>query len=322
MCGVSFVSVDAARVALMLSTPHEVLVEMFRDRPLLAAYLLSDPLGMPVPAFQHARVSSGDLTNVSPTEYRADAVITLTHEEVPVLAVVVEVQLRPERRKRFAWPAYVATLHARLECPVHLLVMCPDQAVAASCAVPIQMGDPWVLILRPQVVGLKDVPVVTDPALARRQPEMAVLSAVAHGERSGQQGVFDALLAALEVVDHDHAKLYADFVLAALPEAVRHSLEDFMTTTSHRYQSDFARRYYAEGEAKGKAEGVAEGKAEGVAEGKAEGEAMAVLAFLDARGIEVPDPVREDITSCTDLDQLDTWIRRAATATKVQELFD
>ena len=79
-----------------------------------------------------------------------------------------------------------------------------------------------------------------------------------------------------------------------------------MTTTTHRYQSDFARRYYAEGEAKG----------------EARGEAKAVLAFLDARGIEVPDPICEDITSCTDLDQLDTWIRRAATATKVQELFD
>ena len=75
-----------------------------------------------------------------------------------------------------------------------------------------------------------------------------------------------------------------------------------MTTTTHRYQSDFARRYYGEGEAKG--------------------EAKAVLAFLDARGIEIPDPVREDIISCTDLDQLDTWIRRAATANKVQELFD
>ena len=104
-CGVSFASAGAARVALMLSTPHEVLVEMFRDRPLLAADLLSGPLGVPVPAFQHARVSSGDLTNVTPTEYRADAVIILTREEVPVLGVVVEVQLRPERRKRFAWPA-------------------------------------------------------------------------------------------------------------------------------------------------------------------------------------------------------------------------
>ena len=75
-------------------------------------------------------------------------------------------------------------------------LLCPDQAVATSCAVPIQMGDPPVLMLWPQVVGPQAVPVMTDPTLARRQPELAVLSAMAHGERSGQQGVFDALLAA------------------------------------------------------------------------------------------------------------------------------
>jgi hypothetical protein len=54
----------------------------------------------------------------------------------------------------------------------------------------------------------------------------------------------------------------------------------------------------------------------------ARGEARAVLAALDARGIEVPDPVREDILGCTDLNQLDTWIRYAVTASKVQDLFD
>jgi hypothetical protein len=39
MRGVSFVSVGAVRVAVMLSYEHEVLVEMFRDRPALAAEL-------------------------------------------------------------------------------------------------------------------------------------------------------------------------------------------------------------------------------------------------------------------------------------------
>jgi hypothetical protein len=165
-------------------------------------------------------------------------------------------------------------------------------------------------VLQPQVLCLADMPAVTDPAVARRQPEVTVLSAMAHGKRSDAKRVFDALLVALEVLDHDHAKLYADLVLTALPEAFQGYLETTMTTTAHRYQSDFARRYYAEGEAKG------------LAEGKAEGEARAVLAFLDARGIEVPDPVREDILGCTDLNQLDIWIRRAVTADKVQDLFD
>ncbi|GAA4246342.1 hypothetical protein GCM10022255_017190 [Dactylosporangium darangshiense] len=81
-----------------------------------------------------------------------------------------------------------------------------------------------------------------------------------------------------------------------------------MTTTSHRYTSDFARRYFSQGEAAGEARG------------QARGEAMAVLAILDTRGIDVPDAVRDEIAGCTDLDQLGVWIRQAVTAETVQDL--
>src|SRR5262249_17873820 len=191
MCGVSCVSVGAARVGLMLSTPHEVLVEMFRDRPVLVAEVIAGLFGVSVPAFERAWVSSGELNDVTPTEYRADMVITLTVGGTPVLGVVVEVQLSSTKRKRYVWPAYVATVHARLECPVLLLVVCPDRATAAWAAKPIVVGDPSGvpgMVLRPVVFGPEQVPVVTDPAVARAQPEVAVLSAMAHGER--QEGVF------------------------------------------------------------------------------------------------------------------------------------
>jgi hypothetical protein len=46
-----------------------------------------------------------------------------------------------------------------------------------------------------------------------------------------------------------------------------------------------------------------------------------VLLVLTARGIDVPDHVRTRITSCTDQTQLDTWLKRAATATSIDELF-
>lgn len=75
-----------------------------------------------------------------------------------------------------------------------------------------------------------------------------------------------------------------------------------MTTGTYEYKSDFARRYFSQG--------------------KTEGEAQALLTLLAARGIQVPDDARERITGCTDLDQLDTWIRRAASADSVSDLFD
>jgi hypothetical protein len=295
----------AVRVCVMPSHLHEVLVEMFRDRPKLAAEILAGPLGVAVPEFEQARLSSGALTDVAPTEYRADVVVTLVAADAPVLAIIIEAQLRVDVRKRRTWPAYVATLHARLGCPVNLLVVCADPGVAAWCAAPIVVSDPG-LALTPLVLGPDRVPVVTEPALATRSPELAVLSAMAHGARSDPTRIFEAMLAGLNVVDHDHANLYADVVLAVLPAAARDCLEALMTTAPFRYQSDFARRYFDQGRT----------------EGEAKGEAKAVLAVLDARDIEVPADVREDIAGCADLEQLDIWVRRAVTANKVHDLFD
>jgi hypothetical protein len=297
----------------MPSHLHEVLIEMFQDRPALVADLLAGPLGVTVPEFHKAQVSSGALTEVAPTEYRADAVVTLNVAEKPVFAVVVEVQLRVDARKRRTWPAYVATLHARLRCPVMLLVVCPDQAVAAWCARPVVISEPG-LVLTPVVLGPRQVPVVTDPDVARRSPELTVLSALAHGGREDPSAVFEALLAALEVIDHDHANLYTDLVLTVLPAAARVWLEEFMTTAAQQHGSEFAYRYITRAERMGEARGQARGEARG--------EAKALLLALDARGIDVPDDLRAKIEGCADTDQLEAWIRRAVTADQIQDIFD
>jgi hypothetical protein len=76
-------------------------------------------------------------------------------------------------------------------------------------------------------------------------------------------------------------------------------------TRIREYKSEFARRYFNDGEAKGKAEGKAED----------------VLDVLAVRGIEVPDLARARISGCTDLAQLESWVRRAAVAGSVDELF-
>ncbi len=52
------------------------------------------------------------------------------------------------------------------------------------------------------------------------------------------------------------------------------------------------------------------------------GEVAALLTILDSRRVEVPGDIRTRIEQCTDLDQLRTWIRRAATAEKIQDLGD
>lgn len=281
----------------MPSTTHEALIELFRNRPALAAELLATSLGVAVPSFERARLDSGDLTDLAPTEYRADAVVVLTRRDRAVLAVVIEVQLARDQRKHRSWPVYLTTLHARLRCPAMLLVLCADADTAAWCRTPIATGHPgWVL--RPLALGPDTVPVVTDAEEASRAPELVVLSAMAHGGHPDRDKVFDALLTALRTIDEDHATLYYDVVLAALPEAARHHLEALMTARTYEYQSDFARKYFSEGES------------------------QALLAVLAAREIDVPEDAKARITGCTDFHQLDTWIRRAATASSIEDVLD
>lgn len=259
---------------------------------------------MEVPDYRLARLESGDLTDVNPTEYRADAVVVLGPAEKAELAVVVEVQLGRDAGKRWSWPVYLATLRARLRCPVVLLVVCADRATAAWCATPVELGHPgWVLA--PLVLDPDRVPIVTDVEQAIGSPELVVLSAVAHATHPDRDKIFDAMLTALQSADAAHTSLYHDFVLAALPAAARRHLEVLMTTGTYEYQSDFVRKYIFQGRA----------------EGRAEGEAKAVLAVLKSRGIEVPEKARKRISGCTDLDQLGGWLDRVATVKSVDELF-
>lgn len=67
--------------------------------------------------------------------------------------------------------------------------------------------------------------------------------------------------------------------------------------------------------------GKAEGRAEGKVEGKAEGKAEAVLAVLKARGVAVSEAVRTRVLGCHDLNTLDRWLARAATAASDAEVF-
>lgn len=294
----------------MPSILHEVLIELFRQRPSLAAELLTGAFGMELPEHQVARVEPGEFTDLRPTEFRADAVVVLADPTAPVLAVVVEVQLGRDDGKQWSWPVYLATLRARWRCPVVLLVVCADEATAAWCRRPIEFGHPgWRLV--PVVLGPDRVPVVTEVAEAIRAPELAVLSAMAHGAGPGWERVLDALVGALGSVDEERFALYSDVVLAALPVAAQRYLEALVKVGTHtyEYQSEFVRRY------------IFQGRAEGRVAGLAEGEAKAVIMVLDARGVDVPEAARTRITECTDPEQLDLWVHRAATADSADDLF-
>ena len=165
--------------AAMASMQHEGLLLLFRNRPELAPELLRDVLGLQLPQWTEARVESAELTEVVPTEYRADLVVLLL-EGKPCFAIVVEVQLSRNEDKRKSWPLYLTSLRSRVGCPTALLVVAPDAAMARWCAQPIELGHPG-FVLQPLVMGPEAIPVILDEQVAREDPELAVLSAMAHG---------------------------------------------------------------------------------------------------------------------------------------------
>src|SRR5262249_7648196 len=142
----------------MPTREHEMWLELLRERPALAAELLDRVRSGLVPAFSRAQLESGDLSEHTPAAYHADALVTLGDQE-PALAVIVEVQLRPDRRKHLSWPAYLVTARARLGCPAVLLVICPEYGVAAWARRSIPLGHPG-LVLTPLVLGPEEVPVL------------------------------------------------------------------------------------------------------------------------------------------------------------------
>ena len=79
-------------------------------------------------------------------------------------------------------------------------------------------------------------------------------------------------------------------------------------TVGHEYQSELLRELAAQHEELGEARG------------EARGEGRAVLTVLEARGVEVAATVREHILACTDLAQLDVWLRRALTASSGEDV--
>lgn len=308
----------------MPSMLHEALVDLFRARPELAAEVLSETLEVELPEYDSVKQESIDFTQIIPTEYRADLVVLL-YKNKPVLAMVVEVQLERDTDKRLSWPVYVTTLRARFDCQACLLVISPLRAIASWCAQKIEMGHKD-FVLKPYVLGPDGIPVITEEDEARRSPEMAVMSTLAHGRGEQAYQVAAAALGAALGLDDERALFYTDLILHAVEQAVRQKLEALMRSGTYEYQSEFARKYFGQGKVEGHTEGVnegiAKGKAEGIAKGKAEGKAESILAVLEGRGVEVTDSQRETILACRELDQLDRWLQRALTISQVDELFE
>ena len=294
----------------MPSFSHEAPLTLIRERPELVVHLLREVLHIPVPRGAEPVVDTSDHTDLGPIDRRADLVVTLRappaeggREARVVMGIIVEAQLRPSAEKHFVWPHYAAGLHDRLRAPVWLLVLAADEATAAWARRPIatfQPSSPFV----PLVVGPAELPAIRSIEEARRLPELAVLSAMAHGNEANGLDVVHTAVEALVALEPERKLLYFDMIHRALNEAARRALEHDMRM--HNYEwSDWAK----------------EQQAIGRAAGQAIGQAQSVLSVLAARTVDVPPDIRDRILATRDLPALDRLIRRAVTVARAEDLF-
>jgi hypothetical protein len=301
----------------MPSHLHEALLLLFRNRPSLAPALVREALHVQLPDYTDVRIDSADLTDIQPAEYRADLVILLLRD-TPVLGIVLEVQLSSDENKRYVWPVYVVNLRARIRCPVCLLVFAADECVARWAGKAVELGGGNLFV--PWVLGPSGVPEITDEERAIEDPELAVLSAMAHAhDPNTDKSARIALLAQMVSIglDAERSTLYCDLILHSLPEATRRALQA-MDASKYQYQSEFAQRYFGQGKAAGVAEGRIEGRTEGRTEGRIEGCAEIILKLLATRYGPVSEAIEARVRTAGRT-ELDGIAERLLTARTVEE---
>jgi hypothetical protein len=295
----------------MPTLEHNGLIEMFRENPSLAPHFLGLLFHVDVPPHASVRVADTALDQLIPVEFRADLVLELRDDrDRVVFAVVIEAQRDQEPRKRYAWPVYVAVARAERECPTVALVIAIDAGVAAWAAERIDLGL-GLGALQPLVLGPATVPAVTDPAVAEREVELAILSAMTHGNGPDGLAVVQTALAALVRLDREHAAVYFQIIWDVLREPMRRALEALVMERQTEGKVEFppfAQRIFEQGELKG----LREGKLDGLRE--------ALLRLLARAGIALSDDDRARIQACTDPATLDRWIDNVLGAKTASEV--
>lgn len=287
------------------SLVHEGVLELIRSKPAFAARLLRELFQIEVPAFDEARMAEAELNQIVPAEFAADGVVlfdVVYLEKKAVFGTVLEIQLKRNERKRYTWPVYGVVARARHECPFVVTVVTPDPSVARWAAEPIALGGG--MTYQVCVIGPDGVPQVTDPEQASHDPQLAVLSAVAHGGGDVEVAVAVARTAVEAVLSmpDEQRLLYSALIERALSAAERKALS--MEKQIEEFFSDAHRLRFDQGKAAGKIEGKIE----------------ALLLILEQRGLAVTPDQRRQILACTDIATLERWLARAFTVASSNDL--
>lgn len=149
------------------------------------------------------------------------------------------------------------------------------------------------------------IPKITDRDQARRDPQLAVLSVLAHGQGDVETASAIGAAAAWAILPfpEDKRVVYSLLVEANLSEAARKAIE--MQAGLGNFFNEAQRQNYEKGEAKG----------------EAKGQAKALLLILANRGLTPTVEQQRQILACSDLATLERWLKHSLTVSSVDQLF-
>ncbi|MFG2130998.1 hypothetical protein ACGFNV_24710 [Streptomyces sp. NPDC048751] len=262
-----------------------------------------------MPDKSSAVVLSPDVTEIQPLERRVDTVLRVEPSDGDDFLLAIETQGGRDPRKATSWSYYVTYLQEKFHLPVLLLVTCKDGATAKWATGPFtcEVRGWTTQCTHPLVLSPANVPLITDQRTAARNLALATFSAITHSRNPKATAILKALVGALQTTDTETAQYFGGLLEIGLGDTpARQTWRKLMGFTNFfPGRGTLLEETYLEGEAKG----------------EAAGEAKAILRFLEARGVSVPDDARERIAGCTDLDLLNRWLDRTPHAQSVDDLF-
>lgn len=285
----------------MAKIPHEALHHLFRDDPGLFTRSVRRLFDESFPDIKEVTEIVVDATSIEAVERYIDTTLRVVTEHGEEF-LVIEPQGEPSSQQKIrSWAWYLSFLESKYEIPASLLIITAKTPTARRCRGPINLGPARrpVLHLDPHVIGPDNMPLITDPVVAAEDVVFSVFALLTQRLNPEIERAMPPLMSALETLDTDTARYYAEFVEGGLGKGCQREIwKKIMKTMTYGYVSELKQEF------------------------RAEGEAEMLLAILTARGLDPTEAERERIRTCTDPEQLLSWAPRAATATSMAEVFE
>jgi len=289
------------------STLHESLADLVDCEPFVV--MLGERLGAALPSAPII-ASDAEVPQHVPPSLRCDRVLEVGTGDDRI-GIVVEIQLDRDPDKSWIWPYYYAHVRQRLRTRVLFVVITNDTGVARWAAHCVDFAVDG-MMFSPIVLGPETMARIVDEGVARRSPEVAMLSTLIHAGQGGREddvALARAAAAAISTMPRDRGIFFRQLLTLYLADEAKAILEARSPMfEDHEITYPPLRRI------------VDRSKEEGRAQGKAEGKAESILAVLAARGLRATAVQQAAILGCCDVAQLDAWLLAAVTVDSVDAL--